>query len=157
MQENLTNTCNYVQEELVSRCHTQHNCIGSSSGLFCPPLWRNCCPRLPDKRDLLPFSVAAVLQGSGISRASSGSWGRYNAWRSRAPDTCTASVRAQTNQKVNRALPSERGGCATHCFQMCALVFGSVAGVAEGLVAAGVLAHVGLLPSVAPQVDFQVF
>lgn len=40
---------------------------------------------------------------------------------------------------------------------MCALVFGSVAGVAEGLVAARVLAHVGLLPGVAPQVDFQVF
>lgn len=40
---------------------------------------------------------------------------------------------------------------------MCALVFGSVAGVAEGLAAAWVLARVGFLPSVAPQVDFQVF
>lgn len=68
-----------------------------------------------------------------------------------------ASVRARTNQNVNQALPSEQCGCATHCFQMCALVFGSVAGVAEGLVAAWVLAHVGLLPGVAPQVDFQVF
>lgn len=40
---------------------------------------------------------------------------------------------------------------------MRALVLGSVAGVAEGLVAAWVLAQVGLLPGVAPQVDLQVF
>lgn len=40
---------------------------------------------------------------------------------------------------------------------MRALVLGSVAGVAEGLVAARVLAQVGLLPGVAPQVDLQVF
>lgn len=39
---------------------------------------------------------------------------------------------------------------------MRALVLGSVAGVAEGLVAAWVLTQVGLLPRVAPQVDLQV-
>lgn len=36
------------------------------------------------------------------------------------------------------------------------LVFGSVAGVAEGLVASRVLAQVGLLPCVAAQVDLQI-
>lgn len=46
---------------------------------------------------------------------------------------------------------------AAHRLQMRALVLGSVAGVAEGLVAARVLAQVGLLPRVAPQVDLQVF
>ena len=40
--------------------------------------------------------------------------------------------------------------------QVGALVFGAVAGVAEGLLAAGVLAQVGLLPRVAAQVDLQV-
>lgn len=39
---------------------------------------------------------------------------------------------------------------------MCALVFGAVAGVAESLEAAGVLANVGFLSRVAPQVDLQV-
>lgn len=40
---------------------------------------------------------------------------------------------------------------------MCAvLVFGSVRGVGEGLVAALVLAHVGLLPDVGAQVGLQV-
>ena len=36
------------------------------------------------------------------------------------------------------------------------LVFGSVGSVAEGLGAAGELAHVGLLPGVTPQVGLQV-
>lgn len=54
-------------------------------------------------------------------------------------------------------LGSDRRGCAAHRLQMRALVLGSVAGVAEGLVAARVLAQVGLLPGVAPQVDLQVF
>lgn len=40
--------------------------------------------------------------------------------------------------------------------QVGALVLGAVAGVAESLLAAGVLAQVGLLPRVAPQVDLQV-
>ena len=44
----------------------------------------------------------------------------------------------------------------THRVQVGALVLGAVAGVAEGLEAAGVLAHVGLLPRVAAQVDLQV-
>ncbi len=39
---------------------------------------------------------------------------------------------------------------------MCALVFGTVAGVAEGLEAAGMLADVRFLSCVAPQVDLQV-
>lgn len=37
--------------------------------------------------------------------------------------------------------------------QVSALMLGAVAGVAEGLLAAGVLAQVRLLPRVAPQVD----
>lgn len=44
----------------------------------------------------------------------------------------------------------------THSLQVRPLVFGSVAGVAEGLVAARVLAQVGLLPCVAAQVDLQI-
>ena len=36
------------------------------------------------------------------------------------------------------------------------LVFGSIAGIAEGLGASRELAHVGLLPSVRPQVGLQV-
>lgn len=39
---------------------------------------------------------------------------------------------------------------------MCALVFGPVTGVAEGLEAAGMLADIWLLARVAPQVDLQV-
>lgn len=39
---------------------------------------------------------------------------------------------------------------------MRSLVFGPVTGVAEGLEAAGVLADVGLLSRVAPQMDLQV-
>lgn len=39
---------------------------------------------------------------------------------------------------------------------MCALVFGTVTGVAEGLEAAGMLADVRFLSRVAPQVDLQV-
>lgn len=45
----------------------------------------------------------------------------------------------------------------TDCVQMCALVFGPVTGVAEGLEAAGMLADVRFLSGVAPQVDLQVF
>lgn len=56
-----------------------------------------------------------------------------------------------------QTLKSNKCGSAAHCLQMCALVLSSVAGVAEGLVAARVLTQVGLLPSVAPQVDLQVF
>lgn len=55
-----------------------------------------------------------------------------------------------------QTLKSHECGPAAHCFQMCALVLRSVAGVAEGLVAAWVLTQVGFLPSVAPKVDFQV-
>ena len=44
----------------------------------------------------------------------------------------------------------------TYCVQMCALVLGSVAGVAKRLVAAGMLTLVRLLPGVATQVDLQV-
>lgn len=40
--------------------------------------------------------------------------------------------------------------------QMGALVFGPVTGIAEGLQAAGMLADVGFLARVAPQVDLQV-
>lgn len=40
--------------------------------------------------------------------------------------------------------------------QVGALVLGAVAGVAESLLAAWMLAQVGLLPRVAPQVDLQV-
>lgn len=43
-----------------------------------------------------------------------------------------------------------------HRVQMCALVLCSVAGVAEGLEAARVLADVGFLSGVASQVDLQV-
>lgn len=39
---------------------------------------------------------------------------------------------------------------------MCSLVFGSVTGVAEGLVAPRVLTQVGFLPRVAAQVDLQI-
>lgn len=39
---------------------------------------------------------------------------------------------------------------------MCALMFGSITGVAEGLETAGMLANVGLLSGVAAQVDLQV-
>ena len=45
----------------------------------------------------------------------------------------------------------------TDCVQMCALVFGPVTGIAEGLEAAGMLADVWFLTGVAPQVDLQVF
>ena len=40
--------------------------------------------------------------------------------------------------------------------QVCSLVLGPVAGVAEGLKAAGVLANIWFLSRVAPQVDLQV-
>lgn len=40
--------------------------------------------------------------------------------------------------------------------QVCSLVLGPVAGVAEGLQAAGVLTDVRFLSRVAPQVDFQI-
>ena len=45
---------------------------------------------------------------------------------------------------------------STDRVQVRALVFGSVAGVAEGLEAAGMLADVRFLSCVAPQVDLQV-
>lgn len=45
----------------------------------------------------------------------------------------------------------------THRFQVRSLVFGSVAGVAEGLVTPRVLTQVGFLPRVAAQVDLQIF
>ena len=44
----------------------------------------------------------------------------------------------------------------THGVEVGALVFGAVAGVTEGLVATGVLAHVGLLTCVAAQMNLQV-
>lgn len=65
--------------------------------------------------------------------------------------------------EMRKKVRSEKGWdqsgvvAAAHRLQMRALVLGSVAGVAEGLVAARVLAQVGLLPRVAPQVDLQVF
>lgn len=43
-----------------------------------------------------------------------------------------------------------------HCFQVRALVLGSVAGVAEGLVTSRVLTQIRLLPRVATQVDLQI-
>ena len=45
---------------------------------------------------------------------------------------------------------------STDRVQVCALVFGSVAGVAEGLEAAGMLTDIRFLSCVAPQVDLQV-
>lgn len=65
-------------------------------------------------------------------------------------------------QHVGRgsALAKESGGggpaSASHRVQVSPLVLGAVAGVAEGLLAAGVLAQVRLLSRVAPQVDLQV-
>lgn len=44
----------------------------------------------------------------------------------------------------------------SHRVDVRALVFGAVAGVAEGFLAAGLLTHVGLLARVAPKVDLQV-
>lgn len=41
--------------------------------------------------------------------------------------------------------------------QVCPLVLGAVAGVAERLLAARVLAKVGLLTRVAPQVNLEIF
>lgn len=60
-----------------------------------------------------------------------------------------------------RSLRQVKCGClcvlpCTDRVQMCALVFGPVAGVAEGLEAAGMLADVRFLSCVAPQVDLQV-
>lgn len=46
---------------------------------------------------------------------------------------------------------------ATDCVQVCSLVFSSVARVAERLVASRMLTQIGFLPSVATQVDLQVF
>lgn len=64
---------------------------------------------------------------------------------------------AETENTLKQTLNSKKCGPAAHGLQVRALVLGSVAGVAEGLVAAWVLTQVGLLPSVAPQVDLQVF
>ena len=51
----------------------------------------------------------------------------------------------------------EAGVCVcTYSVQVCALMLGTVAGVAESFLAAGVLAQVGLFPSVTPQVDLQI-
>lgn len=49
-----------------------------------------------------------------------------------------------------------RFSLSTHRVDVCSLVFGSIAGVAEGFLTPGVLTHVGLLARVAPQMDFQV-
>lgn len=43
-----------------------------------------------------------------------------------------------------------------HRVDVRALVFGAIAGVAEGFLTAGLLTHVGFLARVAPQMDFQV-
>lgn len=46
-------------------------------------------------------------------------------------------------------------GC-THRVDVRALVFGTIAGVAEGFLTAGLLTYVGFLTRVTPQMDFQV-
>lgn len=45
---------------------------------------------------------------------------------------------------------------SAHRVDVRALVFGAIAGVAEGFLTAGMLAHVGFLTCVTPQMDFEV-
>ena len=71
--------------------------------------------------------------------------------------TCSC---ADPDQHHSRVMTSEYGEKKPHVSHLVAvcpvLVLGPVGGVAEGLGAAGELAHVGFLPGVGPQVGLQV-
>lgn len=130
---------------------------------------------------LVPFSWLVAPSRSEIWRVCAESWGLCSVCRSPGSDMRRVSANTHTHNlflhillllfagvlrgSVKVRIYLGKASCLTSLwgFQVCAhrvdvrsLVFGAIAGVAEGFLTAGLLTHVGFLARVTPQMDFQV-